>query len=124
MPNRPTARRSAVHIDDVDPQSATTDTAHDGAQRASRAAAPADDLTEVVGMHPDLEGPPAPAVVEVHPDIVRVIDNTAHEMLEGRLQHLLPRGRGRVRRRTWGASRIATAPSESTGTMNRKQACP
>src|SRR3954454_6561155 len=113
-PTRPTAIRSpscsatdrlsaTVDVDHVDADALAADAGHDLAQRLGRAAVATDHPAEVLRVHADLEPLPAPVVDHVHPDVVRVVHDPAHEVLEGFLEHLSPRrGCARAGRRLCG----------------------
>src|SRR5699024_3490549 len=79
-------RSVPVGVDDVDPQALPTDGAHHGAQRGRGAAAPADDLAQVVGMHVHLQGAPAAAGHHVDPDVLVVLHDAADQVVQDVLQ--------------------------------------
>src|SRR4051812_39290088 len=78
-----------VGVDDVDAQAAAAHAGHHRAQRLGRAAATADDLAEVVGVDPDLEGLAATAVQQVDGDVVGVVDDALDQVLERLFEHVL-----------------------------------
>src|SRR5690606_23386663 len=61
-------------------------------------AAAADDLAQVVRVHPDLQDAPAADAACADPDIVGMFDDALHEVLEGLLEHVSPRPRTGSRR--------------------------
>src|SRR4051794_2210213 len=74
---------SAVGVDDVHADASPTDATHDGAQGGRRATTPADHLAEVVGVHVHLERAATARGQQLDPDLVRVVDDPAHQVLEG-----------------------------------------
>src|SRR5206468_2115616 len=74
---------SAVGVDDVHADAAATDAAHHGAQGGRGAPAPADHLAEIVGVHMHLERAATACGQQLEPDLVRVVDDPAHQVLEG-----------------------------------------
>src|SRR3954464_9066726 len=94
---------ASVGVDDVDPQAAAADPGHDLAQRLGGTPAAADDLAEVVGVHPHLEGLAATAVQQVDGDVLGVVDDALDQVLERFFEHVLLGGRlGGVRSRGLG----------------------
>src|SRR4051812_40599448 len=84
------SRSSAtVGVDDVDPEAATADTGHDLAQRLGGAAATTDDLAQVVGVHPHLEGLAATTGQHVDLDLFGVVDDALDQVLECVFEHVL-----------------------------------
>ena len=82
---RPAASGAAVPtvgVDDIHPHAPTADAADDGAQRGRGAAAAADHLAEVLGVHPDLEGAAATGGHQLHLHVVRVVDDAPDQMFE------------------------------------------
>src|SRR5690606_33555758 len=75
--------RLLVGVDDVDADTPAADARHQGAQRGRGAAATADHLAEVVGVHVHLDGPPAPAGDQLDADVTGVGDDAAHQVLDG-----------------------------------------
>src|SRR5882757_1524597 len=91
-PMRPTTSStretlSTVLVDQVDSDAAATQGADHSAQRGGGAAGPADHLAQVVGVHADLEHLAVALVAFPHPDLIRVLDDPAHQVLECLFQH-------------------------------------
>src|SRR5581483_11982831 len=76
-----------VHVDEIDADVPATEGGDNGAQRARRAPAAADDLPEVLGVHPDLQDAAPAQLPRTHLDVVRVLDDALHQVLEGLLEH-------------------------------------
>src|SRR6478735_4253570 len=77
-----------VDVDEVD--ACATPPGQRGDHRAEGrggAAATADHLAEVVGVHPDLEDRAASQLLVPDSDVVRVLDHAAHQVLEGLGEH-------------------------------------
>src|SRR5690349_23184048 len=72
-----------VGVHHVDADSAPTDACDQGAQRGGRAAAPTDDLTQVIGVHVHLDGPPAAAGDHVDAYVVGIVHDAADQVLDG-----------------------------------------
>src|SRR4051794_28939793 len=83
-----TAALAPVDVDDVDADALAADAGDHLSQRLPGAAAAADHPAEIVRVHADLEPLTATVVDHVHPDVVRVVDDPAHEVLEGLLEHV------------------------------------
>src|SRR4051812_23450984 len=83
-----TAALAPVDVDDVDADALAADAGDHLSQRLRGAAAAADHPAEIVRVHADLEPLTATVVDHVHPDVVRVVDDPAHEVLEGLLEHV------------------------------------
>jgi hypothetical protein len=73
---------AAVGVDEVDPHITAGQGADDGSERGGRAAAPPDDLAEVVRMDMDLEQLAPTLLAGSHPYVVRVVDYAADQVLE------------------------------------------
>src|SRR5258707_14515219 len=73
---------------DISPTCHGTD---NGPERLGRTAVASDDLAEVIGVHAHLEDPAIAQAASAHPDLVRVLDDAAHQMLERFLEHFRPR---------------------------------
>src|SRR5690606_29846518 len=78
----PAADASAIGVDDVDPHAAAADPAHHRAQRGGGTATTADDLAEIVRVDVHLERAAAPRGDQLHPDVIRVVDDAPHQVLE------------------------------------------
>jgi hypothetical protein len=82
------AAREAVNVDEVDADALI---ARQGADHRTEsgcgAARAADDLANIVGIHPHLEHPPATEILFLDGDIVRMRDNPANQMLERLREH-------------------------------------
>src|SRR5687768_925948 len=82
-----------VGVDDVDPEATPADAGHHLTQRLGGAPAAADDLAEVVGVHPDLEGLAATVGEQVDRHILRMVDDALDQVLERFFEHVLLGGR-------------------------------
>src|SRR4051812_38063989 len=109
---------ASVGVDDVDPQAAAADPGHDLAQRLGGAPAAADDLAEVVGVHPHLEGLPATAVQQVDGDVLGVVDDALDQVLERFFEHVLLGGR-LGRRAGLGGGRLGRSLGSGVGLPRR-----
>src|SRR5664279_4214338 len=87
----PSSTMSApVDVDHVDADALTTHAVDDLAKRFGGPAVAANHPTEVIGVHPDLQPLATPVVDKVDPHVVRMIDNSADEVIEGFLEHVSP----------------------------------
>src|SRR5665648_966935 len=78
---------AVVGVHDVDPHRSGGQGAHHGAQGAGGPATSADHPTHVLRVHPHLEQlPPAQRTLD-HPDVVRMVDDAADQVVEGVGQH-------------------------------------
>src|SRR4051812_19429606 len=72
-----------VHVDEVDAAStAAGQRSDDGAESGGRATVAADHLAEVVRVYPYLEQRPALRVLVADRDVVRVVDDPSHQVLQ------------------------------------------
>ncbi len=79
--------RSAIGVDDVDPDTTPTDSRHHGPQRGGRTAAATDDLAEIIGVNPDLQRAATTPGGQIDPDILVVFDNAPDQMFQGVGEH-------------------------------------
>jgi hypothetical protein len=70
-----------VGVHHVDADAAATDAGNQRAQRGRGASAATNDFAQIVGVHMNFDSPPAPTCHEVHPDIVRIVHDSADQML-------------------------------------------
>src|SRR5690349_8072887 len=72
-----------VGVDEVDPRTAAAGEGRDdGAEGGRGAAVASDHLAEVVGVHADLEDRAATHLLVADRDVVGVVDDAAHQVLE------------------------------------------
>src|ERR1019366_4997386 len=77
-----------AHVERVAPDvPAPRERADDRTQGLGGPPAPADDLAEVVRVHPDLKDLAPAQPMTVHPDVVRVLHDALHHVLKGFLKH-------------------------------------
>src|SRR6516162_7292925 len=112
QPTRPTTIRigsaDLVGVQQVDPDvAARRQGADHRTQRPGGAPAPADDLAEVIGMHPHLEDATPAQRPAGDLNIIRILDDAPDQVLEGFLKHVRLRSPARrpPRRPWWPARR-------------------
>jgi hypothetical protein len=108
--------QSAVDVDEVDAHLPAADPGYHRTHGPGSATASANHLAEVVGMHPDLQHATTSQLPVGNRDVVRMLDDAPHEVLESLLEHLAPRrlvgaGRGWLRGRVRGWLRRALGDS-------------
>ncbi|ETZ90275.1 hypothetical protein L829_3857 [Mycobacteroides abscessus MAB_030201_1075] len=72
-----------VGVHHVDPDATAAHTCDEGAQGGGGAPAPTDHLSEIVGVDVNLHGAAATVRHQVNADIIGVVDDSSHQVLDG-----------------------------------------